>query len=160
MDRILSMYRPYTGNSKEIIADIYSVEVGLQHTLVAAVLFCFLGFCTNRLVPILFPGYYKALPDKKKEEDLPPSSGAAASSVPGAGGGLPANTAPGAVTTNKIEQEKFDAEVQLRKAVDHNKKREVSLVALKSAHPSSARMRERKLWEGISMRCRPKSCKS
>ena len=68
MRDLLSLYRPYTGDSKEIIADIYPVEVALQHTLVAAACFCLLSFSTDRLVPTFFPRYYNALPDKKKEE--------------------------------------------------------------------------------------------
>ena len=68
MESLMSMYKRYTGDSREVIADIYPVATALQHTLVAAACFCVLSFCTSRLVPILLPGYYKALPDKKKEE--------------------------------------------------------------------------------------------
>jgi hypothetical protein len=68
MDSLLSLYRPYTGNLKEVIADIYPVEVALRDTLVAAACFCLLTFCTDRLVPLLFPDYHKALPEKKKNE--------------------------------------------------------------------------------------------
>ena len=44
------------------------MEVALKDTLLAASCFCLLTFCTDRLVPLLFPDYYKALPDKKKSE--------------------------------------------------------------------------------------------